>query len=117
MNTIEENNYINSLTDKCPIRYTLNSLGGKWKLLIIWELYTNEVMRFNELKRSLTGITNTMLAKSLEELEVEDFIQRKQYNTMPLRVEYRLSDRTETLIPILEALVSWGNTQLEQKAE
>lgn len=112
MDVTKETSYLNSQTEKCPIRFTINLIGGKWKLLILWELHNQEIMRFNELKRSVSGITNTMLAKSLEELERAGFVLRTQYNEMPLRVEYNLSDKASSLIPILESLVAWGNNEL-----
>lgn len=112
MTTEKETNYLNAQTEKCPIRFTINLLGGKWKLLILWELHHQQTMRFNALKRSVSGITNTMLAKSLEELEKAGFVIRTQYNEMPLRVDYRLSDKADTLIPILESLVAWGDNEL-----
>lgn len=100
---------------KCPIRFTIQMIGGKWKLLILWELYTNDVLRFNELKRRIDGITNTMLSKSLEELEVHKLVDRVQYNEMPLRVEYSLTKQGLSLIPILEDLTNWGNEQLRKQ--
>ena len=66
-------------------------------------------VRFNELKRSVTGITNTMLSKSLEELEQSDLVRRKQYNEMPLRVEYNLTQKGDDLIPILTEHTNWVN--------
>lgn len=95
-------------TEKCPIRFTINMIGGKWKLLILWELHENKILRFNQLKKQVYGITNTMLSKSLEELESHHLINRKQYNQMPLRVEYTLTSKGDSLIPILTKLAKWG---------
>lgn len=99
-------------TEKCPIRFTINTIGGKWKLLILWELHKNKIMRFNELKKSVLGITNTMLSKSLEELEGHSIINRTQYNEMPLRVEYSLTAKGESLMPILTELAKWGSENI-----
>ena len=73
---------------------------------IIWYLYENETTRFNELKRKIKGITNVMLTKSLRELEENNFVIRKQYNTIPPKVEYSLSQRGKDLLPVLNELNS-----------
>lgn len=79
---------------------------------IIWYLYENETTRFNELKRKIKGITNVMLTKSLRELEENNFVIRKQYNTIPSKVEYSLSQRGKDLLPVLNELNSWGEKQI-----
>lgn len=104
------NNHLNIDTqEKCPISSIINIIGGKWKLLIIWELHEHKIVRFNELKRNVTGITNTMLSKSLEELIQSDLVKRKQFNEMPLRVEYSLTRKSDELVPILVELAKWLN--------
>ena len=94
--------------DNCPLTYALNFIGGKWRLPIIWALSKNGTMRYNELKRSIDGITNMMLTQSLKELELNGIINRKQYIEIPPRVEYSLTENGEELIPALKALASWG---------
>ena len=79
---------------------------------IIWYLYENDTTRFNELKRKIKGITNIMLTKSLRELEENNFVIRKQYNTIPPKVEYSLSKRDKDLLPVLNELNSWGEKQI-----
>ena len=79
---------------------------------IIWYLYENETTRFNELKRKIKGITNVMLTKSLRELEENNFVIRKQYNTIPPKVEYSLSQRGKDLLPVLNELNSWDEKQI-----
>ena len=64
------------------------------------------------MRRSITGITNTMLSSSLREMEADGLVSRTQYNEMPLRVEYRLTDKAATLIPILLELKRWGEVNL-----
>lgn len=95
-------------TKVCPVKYTLNIVGGKWKLRIIVQLLSKEVLRFNELKREISGITNTMLSNSLHELDYDNIIIRNQYNEMPLRVEYALTDKGKKLLPLLYELANWG---------
>ena len=94
--------------DNCPLTFALNFIGGKWRLPIIWALSKNGTMRYNELKRSIDGITNMMLTQSLKELELNGIINRKQFLEVPPRVEYSLTDNGEDLIPALKALASWG---------
>ena len=94
--------------DNCPLTFALNYIGGKWRLPIIWALSKNGTMRYNELKRSIDGITNMMLTQSLKELELNGIINRQQYMEIPPRVEYSLTDNGKELIPALKALANWG---------
>lgn len=98
---------------ECPIIYALDIVGQKWKLPIMWYLLKNESTRYNELKRSVKGITNMMLTKSLKELEEHGLIIRKQYEVIPPRVEYSLTERGKELIPTLDSLYDWGKKQIE----
>ena len=98
-----------SSLDNCPLTFALNLIGGKWRLPIIWALSKNGTMRYNELKRSIDGITNMMLTQSLKELELSGITNRKQFMEVPPRVEYSLTDNGENLIPALKALADWGN--------
>jgi DNA-binding HxlR family transcriptional regulator len=94
--------------DNCPLTFALTLIGGKWRLPIIWALSKNGTMRYNELKKSISGITNMMLTQSLKELESYGIACRKQYMEIPPRVEYSLTDNGENLIPALKALANWG---------
>jgi len=82
----------NNRLDNCPLTFALNLIGGKWRLPIIWALSKNRTLRYNELKRSIDGITNMMLTQSLKELEAYGIINRKQYPEIPPRVEYSLTE-------------------------
>ena len=92
----------------CPLSSALDLIGGKWKIPILCALSKDGTTRYNELKRKIRGITNTMLASSLKELEEDGLITRKQYLEMPVRVEYTLADRCKDLMPILGQLAQWG---------
>ncbi|MTI49141.1 MAG: helix-turn-helix transcriptional regulator [Firmicutes bacterium] len=94
--------------DDCPLTYALNIIGNKWRLPIIWALSKNGIMRYNELKRNIDGITNMMLSQTLKELESYEIINRKQFMEVPPRVEYSLSENAENLIPALKKLADWG---------
>lgn len=106
----------NKRTDKpltTPVQYLLQVLGSKWKLPILCLLSKKEVVRFNELKRELAGITNMSLSNCLQELVYYKIINRVQYMEIPPRVEYSLTDNGKSLLPILEDLDEWVNKQLE----
>lgn len=98
---------------QCPIIYALDIVGQKWKLPIMWYLFDNQVIRYNELKRHINGITSMMLTKSLKELEGNKLITRRQYNEIPPRVEYSLTERGKGLIPALNELYIWGKQQID----
>lgn len=104
-------------TDKCPLRYALDKIGGKWKIPILWMLNVSGTMRFNQLKREIHGITNTMLANSLQELIGDGLVERVQYNEMPLRVEYSLTEAGKALFPILSQITEWGKAQQNNPPE
>ncbi|WP_409967448.1 helix-turn-helix domain-containing protein [Bengtsoniella intestinalis] len=92
----------------CPLQVALKRIGGKWKIPILCVLSCQQGIRYNELMKKVTGITNTMLASSLKELEKDQLIRRVQYNEMPIRVEYFITEKGNQLIPILQPLALWG---------
>jgi DNA-binding HxlR family transcriptional regulator len=98
----------------CPVASALSAIEGKWKLPILWVLSQKEVMRYNELKKSIEGITNMMLSSSLKELDERGIVKRVQYNEIPPRVEYSLTDVGKKLLPVLNELASWGETLLDK---
>ncbi|NLL29640.1 MAG: helix-turn-helix transcriptional regulator [Clostridiales bacterium] len=91
-----------------PFEYALSLIGGKWKLNILFWLWKREVMRYGEIKRVLDGITHKMLSNQLKELQADDLIIRHEYPQVPPKVEYYLSERGKTLMPILNTLCLWG---------
>ena len=113
---MNKENHVN-LGRNCPLAFTLNIIGSKWALPTIWLLNRNGTMRFNELKRGMEGITNIMLTQTLKTLEQYDIIIRKQYNEVPLRVEYSISENGKTLLPLLEDAAQWGREQQEKRGE
>lgn len=96
-----------TLNPDCPINATIKVLGGKWKVLILFNL-NQGTKRFNELKREMPGVTQRMLTNQLRELEADQIISRKVYPEVPPRVEYTLTAIGKTLTPVLEALKKWG---------
>lgn len=98
---------------QCPVIYALDIVGQKWRLPIMWYLLEAEPTRYNELKRKIKGITNMMLTKSLKELEEHNLIVRTQYETIPPKVEYSLTERGKALLPALSELHKWGEEQIK----
>lgn len=98
----------NKKDDVCPLTYALKLIGGKWRLPILWALSQNNILRYNQLKRKIVGITNMMLAQSLKEMEMYGLVKRKQFMEIPPRVEYSLTDAGRELIPALKSLAKWG---------
>ena len=92
---------------ECPVATTVQLIGSKWKLLILRNLMMRP-WRFNELKKSLEGISQKVLTDSLRSMEEDGLITRTVYPEVPPRVEYALSDLGETMRPILNAMQEWG---------
>jgi DNA-binding HxlR family transcriptional regulator len=98
----------------CPLRYAIDVVGGKWKLPIICMLAGGLPTRYSSIKRKLTGVTNMMLAQSLKELGASGIIHREQYNEVPPRVEYTLTDKGKSIIPHLVKLAEWGAGHMQE---
>lgn len=92
----------------CPLGQALSMIGGKWKLRLICTMYQDGTQRYNDLKKKTSGITNAMLSTSLKELESDGLVTRKQYEEIPVRVEYSLTDKGLGLWPILHRLAHWS---------
>lgn len=91
----------------CPVEMTLQLIGDKWKVLIIRDLLTG-TKRFNELMRSVTGITQKVLTSHLRAMENAGLVIRKIYPQVPPKVEYTLTETGYSLKPILDSMVVWG---------
>jgi DNA-binding HxlR family transcriptional regulator len=96
----------------CPAEITLKIIGGRWRLMILHELYSG-VTRFGDLHRSLKGISQKILVQQLRELEKERVINRKVYPQVPPKVEYSLTDKGKALRPIIDAMEQWGVKHLK----
>lgn len=100
----------------CPIRYIMNIFSGKWKLPIVCMLSAETPLRYSTIKRKLGDITNVMLAQSLKELEAAGIVHREQYNEVPPRVEYTLTEKGASVLPALGQLAGWAIGQMENDA-
>ena len=94
--------------DETGFGYTLSLISGKYKMTILDCLSEFKVVRYNELKRFIGTISHKTLSLSLKELEADGLVSRKEYPQIPPKVEYSLSKRGQSLIPILDALCEWG---------
>ena len=97
---------------ECPVATAVQLIGNKWKLLIIQRLL-DRPYRFNELCRSIDGLSEKVLSENLKQLEADDIVVRTAYAEVPVRVEYALSEVGESMRPIIGALQEWG---MEYKA-
>jgi len=96
------------IIDTCGMAITLRVLGGRWKPAILCRL-SDGAMRYNELKKSIEGISERMLVAQLRELEQEGIVRRIIYAEVPPRVEYEITELGTTLTPMLSAMAEWGN--------
>ena len=96
------------LINDTPFGYTLSLICGKYKMSILYLLSHEACIRFNEFKRRLGSITYKTLSCQLKELESDGLVERKEYPQIPPKVEYRLTELGQSLIPILNALCYWG---------
>lgn len=92
----------------CPLEYGLEIFGGKWKSRIICVLCFHKTLRYNQLKKELTTISDAVLAEMLKELINDGLIKRVQYNEIPPRVEYSLTDKGYSVLPILQSICNWS---------
>ena len=93
------------------MNYTLSLISGKYKIRILYALMEFKIVRFNEMKRYLGGISYKSLSQTLKELERDKLINRKVYPQTPPKVEYSLTEIGESLIPILDSLCEWGDNR------
>lgn len=93
--------------EKCPMGYAFKAIEGKWKLPTLYILSENGTLRYNELKKAL-GITNMMLTSTLKELEEFGLVSRTQYNEIPPRVDYSLTEMGQKLLPVLNEFGVFG---------
>jgi DNA-binding HxlR family transcriptional regulator len=99
----------------CRVDDALEIIVGKWKPVILLHLFEHGTMRFNELKRSLPGITQKMLTQHLRELEEEELIHREVYPQVPPKVEYSITEYGQTIEPVLESMHEWGLVHQQRK--
>ena len=92
----------------CPIRNVISHITDKWSLLVLYTLEQKEVLRFKDLWREIPDISQKMLTSTLRKLEDDGIVSHEVFTEVPPRVEYRLCERGQSLMPHLDALISWG---------
>ena len=97
----------------CNIAQALNIIGDKWSLLVLYNLHTGGRLRFSEIHRRMTDISQKMLTSTLRKLEQDGLLSRKVYPEVPPRVEYALTPRGESLMPHLTALIGWAEENFD----
>ena len=101
-----------ALYPNCPIRNVLSRIGDKWSLLVLYTLSNSEVLRFKELQRNIPDISQKMLTTTLKTLEADNLVSRTVYPEIPPRVEYRLTPRALTLLPVVNDLIAWAMSNM-----
>jgi DNA-binding HxlR family transcriptional regulator len=97
----------------CGLEAALEVIGGKWKVLILWQL-SGEARRFGELRRMVAGISEKMLIQHLKEMEADGVVTRKDFKEVPPRVEYSLTRFGESLCKALAPLCEWGTSHMKR---
>ena len=100
--------------EQAPFEYTLAIIGGKWKIKIIYELACESTLRYGELKHNICYITHKMLSSQLKDLENDGILTRKEYAQIPPKVEYSLSEKGLSLVPLMNQICNWGKKYKSQ---
>lgn len=110
---MNRNEVRDALYPNCPIRNILSRIGDKWSMLVLYTLETDETKRFKELQRDIPDISQKMLTATLKMLEADGLVKREAFAEVPPRVEYSLSDKGKTLLPHINALLSWATDNMD----
>lgn len=106
-----------ALYPNCPIRNVLSRVGDKWSMLVLFTLESNNNQRFKELQRNIPDISQKMLTTTLKMLESDGLILRVAFSEIPPRVEYSLTEKGESLLPLINNLISWASDSMEDIIE
>lgn len=105
---------LNGKNYTCPVDVTLDLIGGKWKILILFHLHYFTRKGYSEFRKNLPGISEKMLSQQLKELERDQLISKEQISVKPNRVEYFLTERGKSLVPLYEFVSEWGISYLKE---
>lgn len=103
-----------ALFPDCPIRNVLSRVGDKWSLLVLYSLQHREPVRFKELQRQIPDISQKSLTQTLRTLEVDGFVTREVFSEVPPRVEYSLTPRALSFLPLVENMIKWAMENMEE---
>lgn len=102
---------------RCPLEYGLEIFGGKWKSRIICVLAEQGILRYSALRGEMSNITDAVLAAALKELIADGIVERKSYDEIPPRVEYSLSEKGLSVVPILQSICRWSGAYHKEDSE
>ena len=111
--TMKHNEIRNALYPDCPVRNVLSRVGDKWSMLVLFTLEGQPSIRFKELQRSIPDISQKILTATLKMLEADGLINREAFPEVPPRVEYSLAEKGKSLLPLIDALLSWATDNME----
>ncbi len=106
-----------ALYPNCPIRNVLSRVGDKWSMLVLFTLESNDTQRFKELQRNIPDISQKMLTATLKMFEADGLIRREVFPEVPPRVEYSLTKKGKSLLPLIDNLLSWASENMEDIIE
>lgn len=102
---------------RCPLEYGMELFGGKWNSRIIWVLATLGTLRYSQLRREMGNITDAVLASTLKSLIANDIVLRRSYDEIPPRVEYSLTEKGMSVVPILQSICRWAGVFYKDEGE
>ena len=106
-----------ALFPNCPVRNVLSRIGDKWSMLVLFTLETNKNQRFKELQRNIPDISQKMLTTTLKMLEGDNLVHREAFPEIPPRVEYSLTDKGQSLLPLIDNLMVWASENMNDIIE
>lgn len=110
---MKTNEIRNALYPNCPIRNVLSRVGDKWSMLILFTLENHPTIRFKELQRNIPDISQKMLTATLKALEADGLINREVFPEVPPRVEFALTEKGKSLLPLIDNLLTWASNNME----
>ena len=114
MNDQKNKEIRDALFPDCPIRNVLARVGDKWSLLVLYNLQHREPVRFKELQRQIPDISQKSLTQTLRTLEEDGFVSREVFPEVPPRVEYSLTARAHSFLPLVENMINWAKENMEE---
>ena len=102
---------------RCPLEYGMEIFGGKWKSRILCVLAADGTLRYSGIRREMVNVTDAVLAATLKELIADDLIERRSYDEIPPRVEYTLTEKGRSVIPILQSICKWSGLFYKDEAD
>lgn len=114
---MNRNEVRDALYPDCPIRNVLSRVGDKWSMLVLFTLENNNSQRFKELQRNIPDISQKMLTATLKTLEGDGLILREAFPEIPPRVEYSLTQKGQSLLPLINNLISWASENMDDIIE